>query len=304
MAAGTLTVDGPAGSGSGGGDPARARAMRLLLIAPVVVLIVVFLVLPYLNIVVMSVRVPSTRAPYAPGFTPDNYLRALTDSLYLGALARSLAIGAFTAFFCLVLGYPVAYHLARTGARFKGLLFAAVLSPLLVGVVIRSYGWIIILANNGIINQTLRSMGWIDAPVRLMYNEFGVMLALVHVFLPFMILPLTGAIQSIDPSLEAAARSLGAPRWRVFTRVVLPLSLPGIQSGTILVFVLAVSAYVTPMLLGGGNVQTMATLVVQQLVDAFLWPVGAALALILSLAGAGSVAIYARLTARAMRRLG
>jgi putative spermidine/putrescine transport system permease protein len=280
----------------------RRHVARLLLVAPVVILVGVFLVLPYLNIVVMSIRVPSTRAPYAPGFTASNYLNALGDWLYMGTLLRSVLIAAGTTFLCLAIGYPVAYHLARTHSRFKGLLFAAVLSPLLVGVVIRSYGWIIILANNGIVNQALGGLG--IAPLHLMYNHFGVMVALVHVFLPFMILPLTGAIQAIDPNLEAAARSLGAGRRKVFTRVVLPLSMPGIQSGTILVFVLAMSAYVTPMLLGGGSVQTMATLVVQQLVDAFLWPVGAALALILSITGAIAVLLYARFTARIMRRLG
>lgn len=285
-------------------DAAEARRRhlaRLLLIAPVVILVCVFLVLPYLNIVVMSIRVPSTRAPYAPGFTAGNYLNALGDWLYMGTLLRSVLIAAGTTALCLVIGYPVAYHLARTNARFKGLLFAAVLSPLLVGVVIRSYGWIIILANNGIVNQALGGLG--IPPLRLMYNHFGVMVALVHVFLPFMILPLTGAIQAIDPNLESAARSLGASRRKVFTRIVLPLSMPGIQSGTILVFVLAMSAYVTPMLLGGGSVQTMATLVVQQLVDAFLWPVGAALALIMSVTGGIAVFLYARFTGRVMRRL-
>jgi putative spermidine/putrescine transport system permease protein len=285
-------------------DAAEARrrhGARLLLIAPVVILIGVFLVLPYLNIVVMSIRVPSTRAPYAPGFTAGNYLNALGDGLYMGTLLRSLLIAMGTTALCLAIGYPVAYHLARTNSRFKGLLFAAVLSPLLVGVVIRSYGWIIILANNGLVNQALAGLG--IPPLPLMYNHFGVMVALVHVFLPFMILPLTGAIQAIDPTLESAARSLGASRRKVFARIVLPLSMPGIQSGTILVFVLAMSAYVTPMLLGGGSVQTMATLVVQQLVDAFLWPVGAALALILSISGGIAVFLYARFTARVMRRL-
>ena len=274
---------------------------RLLLAAPVVILMTVFLVLPYFNIVVMSFRVPSTRAPYAPGFTPDNFLKALGDPFFLGILGRTLLMGLLTATICVVIGYPVAYHLARSNTRWKGLLFAAVLSPLLVGVVIRSFGWIILLSNNGVINQALIGAGVTSRPVPLMYNEFGVMVALVHVFLPFVILPLAGAIQGIDPSLEAAARSLGASRTRAFLRITLPLSLPGIQSGFILAFVLTVSAYVTPMLLGGGRVQTMATLVVQQLVDAFLWPFGAALALILASAGGISVFLFAKLSGRFMR---
>src|SRR5215471_3972955 len=126
----------------------------------------------------------------------------------------------------MLIGYPVAYHLARTRARFKGLLYVCILSPLLVGVVVRCYGWIILLANNGLINNTVKQMGLAPHGLPLMYNAFGV--GLVHVFLPFMILPILSAIQSIDPALEDAARSLGASRARTMARIVIPLSLPGI----------------------------------------------------------------------------
>jgi putative spermidine/putrescine transport system permease protein len=273
---------------------------KLLLAAPIGVALFVFLVLPYLTIVVMSFRVPSTTAAYAPGFTIANYAKALTDELYIGTLVDTLRIALTITVICLLLGYPVAFHLARTPSRWRGLLYGLVLSPLLVGVVIRSFGWIILLANNGVINQWLVSM---DMPrVRLMYNEFGVILALVHIFLPFMVLPLVGAIQGIDPKLEEAARSLGASRRRVFLRVLLPLSLPGIQSGTILVFVLACGAYVTPMLLGAGRVHTTTTSVIQ-LLEQFLWPFGAALSLVLAVVGLLAVALYVRLSARWMRGL-
>ena len=176
------------------------------------------------------------------------------------------------------------------------------MSPLLVGVVIRCYGWLIILGNNnGLVNNLLRDIELIERPIRFIYNYFGVSVGLVHVFLPFMILPILGAIQSIDPRLEEAAQSLGASRLRVMWRVVFPLSLPGVQAGAILVFVLTISSYVIPILLGGLNVMIMPTLVVQQLLDAMLWPFGAALAFILSIAGALSVYFYLRLTARFMR---
>jgi putative spermidine/putrescine transport system permease protein len=277
----------------------RARG-KLLLAAPIGIALFAFLVLPYLTIVVMSFRVPSTTAAYAPGFTIANYAKALTDELYVGTLVDTLRIALTVTVICLALGYPVAFHLARTRSRWRGLLYGLVLSPLLVGVVIRSFGWIILLANNGIINQWLVSM---DMPrMRLMYNEFGVMLALVHIFLPFMVLPLVGAIQGIDPKLEEAARSLGASRRRVFLRVLLPLSLPGIQSGTILVFVLACGAYITPMLLGAGRVHTT-TVSVIQLLEQFLWPFGAALSLVLAVVGLVAVGLYVRLSARWMRGL-
>jgi putative spermidine/putrescine transport system permease protein len=134
-----------------------------------------------------------------------------------------------------------------------------------------------------------------------MYNTFGVGLGLVHIFLPFMILPLLGAIQSIDPALEEAAQSLGASRTKTMTRVVFPLSLPGVQAGTVLVFVLTISSYVIPILLGGLNVMIMSTLVVQQLIDAMLWPFGAALAFILSVTGAAAVYFYLKFTSRFMK---
>lgn len=278
----------------------RRPGATLALAAPIGVALFVFLVLPYLSIVVMSFRVPSTTAAYGAGFTVANYAKALTDELYLGTLLDTLRLALTVTVLCLLLGYPVAFHLARTKSRWRGLLYGLVLSPLLVGVVIRSFGWIILLANNGIINQALRDAGL--PRMRLMYNEFGVTLALVHIFLPFMVLPLVGAIQGIDPRLEEAARSLGGPRRKVFTRVLLPLSLPGIQSGTILVFVLACGAYVTPMLLGAGRVHTTTTTVIQ-LLEQFLWPFGAALSLVLAGVGLLAVWAYARLSGRWMRGL-
>ena len=275
---------------------------RWLLAAPVLVTVAALIVVPYVNILVMSFRVPSTTKPYLPGFTFGNYTKALADPdfFYFELLFDTLRLALTITFLCLVVAYPVAFHLARTTSRWKGVLYALVLSPLLVGVVIRSFGWIILLANNGLINQSLKAWGM--APLPLMYNEFGVVLALVHVFLPFMILPLMGAIQGIDPRLEEAARSLGAGPAKVFWRVLFPLSMPGVQSGCILVFVLSCGAYVTPALLGAGRVHTMTTEVIT-LLDLFLWPFGAALALILSVVGLAAVAIYARLSGRLMRGL-
>jgi putative spermidine/putrescine transport system permease protein len=277
----------------------RDRA-RMLLMLPAGAVLFAFFVVPYLNIVMMSFRVPSTTAAYGDGFTLANYTKALTDELYLGLLFDTLRLALTITAICLLLAYPVAFHLARTRSRWRGLLYGLVLSPLLVGVVIRSFGWIILLANNGIVNQVLREF---DIPrMRLMYNEFGVVLALVHIFLPFMVLPLIGAIQGIDPRLEEAARSLGAGKRQVFTRVLLPLSMPGIQSGCILVFVLACGAYITPALLGAGRVHTTST-AVMHLLEQFLWPFGAALALILSAVGLIAVWLYARLSNRWMRGL-
>lgn len=277
----------------------RARS-RYFLIAPTLVLLVGFLLIPYVNMLVMSFRNPSTRAIFAPGFTANNYLSALTDSFYLKVLWDTMVFGVFTTAVCLVIGFPVAYHLARTNSRFKGVLYACILSPLLVGVVVRTYGWIVLLANNGLINTGLRDLGLVETFIPLMYNNLGVGIGLVHVFLPFMVLPLLGAIQSIDPALEEASQSLGASRLRTMVRVVLPLSWPGIQAGTILVFVLTISSYVIPILLGSFRVLIMPLLVVQQLLDAMLWPFGAALAFILAVSSGAVIYVYLIITSSFM----
>src|SRR5262249_53965660 len=274
---------------------------RWLFAAPALILVTVFIAAPYLNIVIMSLRSPSNVQAFDPGFTLQNYIRVLSDWLYLGLLSDTLLYAAATVAISLPLAYPTALHLARTQARYRGLLYAAVLSPLLTGVVIRCFGWIVLLATQGLVNDGLRQLGF--GPIQFLYRPLGVIIALVHVFLPLMILPIMNAIEAIDPRLEEAARTLGASRATVFLRVILPLSMPGVESGMILVFVLAASAYVIPMLLGGGRVQTMATVIVQQLLGGFLWPFGAALALVLSIVVVLLLVLFALVTRRAMRRL-
>ena len=274
----------------------RSPSRPLLLIAPAAVLIGVFLILPYLNIVVMSLREPATTTPYGSGFSTAGYAKFFADFYYVGALLQTLWIGLLSTLVCFVLGFPLALQIVRASSRWRGLLYGIVLSPLLVGIVVRSYGWTILLGNNGVINRALLDLGWVQTPLPLMYNSFGIVVALSHVFLPFMVLPIMGALQAIDPALEDAARSLGASPRRVFRRVVLPLALPGIQSGAILVFVLAVSAYVTPVLIGGMRIKTMAVIVVETLIDQFQWPLGSALALILSATATLVVVLFMRVT--------
>jgi putative spermidine/putrescine transport system permease protein len=280
--------------------PARRAAALpwrpLLLIAPAALLVGVFLVLPYANIVVMSLREPAVGAPYGSGFSFAGYGKFFADFYYAGALLQTLLLGGLSTLVCLLLGFPLALQLARASARWRPLLYGIVLSPLLVGIVVRSYGWTILLGNNGVVNRTLRELGWADAPLPLMYNSFGIVVALAHVFLPFMVLPIAGALQAVDPALLQAARSLGATPARVFRRVVLPLAMPGVQSGAVLVFVLAVSAYVTPVLIGGMRVKTMAVIVVDALIDQFQWPFGSALALVLAAAATLVVVAFLRLT--------
>ena len=276
--------------------PKKRHLAPLLLIAPALIVLTVFLVIPYLNIILMSFRTPGNGVPYGAGWTIANYGKFLSDPFYLFQIANTLWIGVVTTLVCLVAGFPVAWQLARGSNRWRGLYYGIVLAPLLIGIVIRSYGWTILLGNNGVINRALIGAGLVDGPLPLMYNGLGIIIALTHVLLPFMILPISSALQGVDPSLEAAARSLGASRALTFRRIVLPHALPGIQAGSMLVFVLAISAYVTPALIGGLRVKTMAVTVVDALIDTFQWPFGSALALALSVIGALCVIAFARLT--------
>lgn len=272
------------------------RPQPALLIAPVAAMIFFFVVLPYVNVLVMSFRAPADTTPYGDGFTVENYVTLATDFYYLEPLFNTLWLGAVTAAACFALGLPLALQINRASPRMRGLLYALVLSPLLVGIVVRSYGWTILLGNVGIINSTLQALGIIDRPLPLMYNSFGIVVALTHVFLPFMVLPILSALQGIDPAVNSAARSLGADTTKVFRRVTLPLALPGIRSGVVLVFVLAVSAYVTPALVGGMRVQTTTVMVVDILIDQYRWPFGSALAFALSIAAGICVLVFGRMT--------
>jgi putative spermidine/putrescine transport system permease protein len=266
------------------------------LLAPAAMILIFLLALPYANILIISIRPLSADGAYGRGFTAANYLSVLTDVQDWREIGATLKIGLITTALALLLGFPLAWDLARNPGRHQGFRKSIALSPLLVGIVVRSYGWTILLGNNGVINRVARALGLTRSIIPLMYNEFGVIVALTHVFLPIMILPILDALQALDPALEQAARSLGSKPHTVFTRIVLPLSLPGIQSGCVMVFVMSISAYVTPMLLGGLRVTTMPMTVVNTLIDAFRWPLGAAEALVLTLCGGLIVFAFLRLT--------
>jgi putative spermidine/putrescine transport system permease protein len=279
------------------------RGTAWLLVAPAVALVVVLFVLPYLNLVVMSFFTPAKTVPYEPVLTLGNYAVALADGFQWQVLWRTLKLGLLATLLTLVAGYPLAWNLARASGRTKGALLVLLLSPLLVGVVIRGFGWMVLLADQGLINSLVRRWGLAPGGLKLMYNEFGVLVGTVHIFLPFMVLSISGALQNIPPDLERAARSLGASATRAFWRVVVPLSLPGVFAGCLLVFVLAVSSYVIPVLLGGFKVITTPLLVVQTAVDVSNWPGAAAQAVVLFAASLACIAVYVVLMNRAMRGL-
>jgi len=249
-------------------------------LAPAALLFVLFFILPFGVMALLSVLSGNPVSNPNVTFTWRHYNRLFDSDLYFDALVATMRIGAVTTIISLLIGYPLAHWMARMQSRVgHALLLMAVIAPLLTGIVVRTFAWMTLLGDRGVINYTLQRLGF--SPLPLMYNEFGVIVGLVHIYVPFMVLTLVGVIGRIDRTLEEAARGLGAGRLRTFLEVTLPLSLPGILAGSLLVFALAISAYVTPVVLGGNNVLTLPMLIYQQVSASFNLGFAGALGIVL-----------------------
>jgi putative spermidine/putrescine transport system permease protein len=271
------------------------------LIAPALLLFLLFFVLPFGVMAAMSLFSGNPISNPNAVLTTRHYQRFIEDSagIYHDALWATLRIGLITTVISLLIGYPLAHWMARMHSRLgHALALMAVIAPLLTGIVVRTFAWMTILQDKGVINTTLMSWGVISKPLPLMYNEFGTVVALVHIYVPFMVLTLIGVIGRIDERLEQAARSLGAGRLRAFVEVTLPLSLPGILAGSLLVFALSISAYVTPSLMGGTDVLTLPMLIAQQVGSSFNPNFAGALGVILLSVCLVIVIAYNRILAR------
>ena len=213
--------------------------------------------------------------------TIENYVKFFTDTYYIAVLTRTVRIALMTTVICLLLGFPLAYVLARTRTRYKTILIMLVVLPLFIGNAVRAAGWMVAFGNKGVLNASLMGLGVVSQPLEIMFTEGAVIIGITAVNLPFMVLTLQSVIEGIDRSLEEAAFNLGATPLRMACRVLFPLAMPGVLAGTILTFILAMNAYATPVLLGGPRFQMMGPLVYNQFVQQNNWPFGAAIAFIL-----------------------
>jgi putative spermidine/putrescine transport system permease protein len=213
--------------------------------------------------------------------TLANYVKFFTDPYYTSILLTTVRIAVMVTVACLVLGFPLAYVVARTQSRFKNLLIISIVLPLFVGNAVRAAGWMVVFGSKGFFNTTLDWLGLIDQPIEIMFTEKAVIIGIIAVNLPFMVLSLQSVIEGIDRAVEEAAYSLGAPPLTMFRRVLWPLALPGVVAGTILTFILAMNAYATPFLLGGPLFKMMAPLIYNQFTQQSNWPFGGAIAFIL-----------------------
>jgi putative spermidine/putrescine transport system permease protein len=272
------------GSALAGARPHGAAVdVWLWVLLPTLVVLGLVFGLPLADLIAVSVHEMTGPAQVGDTLTLEHYRAFVTDPFFLVMVARTFWLGFLVVAFCLAIGYPVAYYLARTTSRWRGMALFLVISPLLVSAIVRNIGWFPILGGSGVVNWILMSTGIIDAPVRLISNFTGVVIGLVHALLPLMILTLTTVIQRVEPELEEAAANLGAGPALVFWRVLLPLSLPGVVAGSLLVFAMAISAYTTPAILGGNRVLVMSTYIAQQFRTVLDYPAGGTAAALLLL---------------------
>ncbi|MFT4729050.1 MAG: putative spermidine/putrescine transport system permease protein [Granulosicoccus sp.] len=289
---------------------AEARTMRTigssqhhfkwLLVVPLVVFFILFFVIPVGLLFATSFNPAKVgQVNLVSEFTLDNYIRFFSRSNYLMAAGRSIILASLVSLITLIVAYPMAFVIAKTQNPARNtFLLILVLASMQLDMVIRLYGMMVILGDNGLINQVLQRLGIADGPVAFMYNFRGVVFGLVQFSLPFMILTLVGVIKAIPPSLEEAARSLGASRRRAFMRVILPASMPGILSGSLLVFALSISSYIVPALMGGFRVGVLPIHIYQQVAESARFQFGSTIAVILFVISAAAVLVYIKFGSR------
>jgi len=213
--------------------------------------------------------------------TADHYIHVVSDRFYQRVFLNTLAMGVYTTALALLLGYPLAYHHARASSKTKGILTILIVSPMFVSLVVRGYAWSIVLSDHGIVNNFLMRVGIIDEPVRLLNTMKAVVVGMTNVMLPFMVLPISSAIENINPHFEESAYVLGAGKLYAFIKVMFPLSLPGVVAGTVMTFAITMASFVMPTLLGGPGFQVFGTIIYNRILYISNWPLGAAMAAIL-----------------------
>lgn len=221
----------------------------------------VILFLGFFFLIPLGANLLRTGSPAGPFFY---YNKFLTDSYYAGVLWETVKVSLITTFACLVVGYPVAYFMVRHAGRWNAVIVFCVVAPLLTSIIMRTFGWRVLLARKGLLNAVLVDWGLVTRPENLADDRIAVYLGLVHVLVPFMVLSITAVLQGVDVKLEESARVLGAGRLRTFLHVTLPLSIEGIATGCILVFVITNGSFLTMLLLGGSKITTLSLLIYQQ----------------------------------------
>ncbi|MEW6624529.1 MAG: ABC transporter permease [Bacillota bacterium] len=245
-----------------------------LLLFPGVVFLVIFVIAPLFATILTTFRLEES-------FTIESYRQFFTDPYYLKIYMRTLRTSLIATILCVILGFPTAYYISKTSMKKKGIYIALAVFPLLTSPVVRSFSWMAVLGRHGILNKILVGLNLVESPIRLLYTETAIIIGLVHLFLPLMILSLVGVMENIEGDLVRAAESLGASKLQAFLKVVVPLSVPGLLVGSILVLTGSLTAYTTPQLLGGSRTNVLATLIYQNAMTLNDWHTASVVATIM-----------------------
>jgi spermidine/putrescine transport system permease protein len=268
------------------------------LISPAALWLLIFFLIPLVLVLLVSLGERGEAGQVVYSWTLKNYTRFFSQIggryLYVQIFSRSLAIALMNTLLCLLVGYPLAYFIARQPTNRRNALLLLVMIPFWTNFLVRTYAWMIILRDTGVINNLFLTLGLISQPLPLLYNRGAVILGLFYGYLPFMVLPLYASIEKLDFSLIEAAQDLGANALRTFLRVILPLTMPGIVAGSIIVFIPSIGAYVTPDLMGGAKVTMVGNLLQQQFLKVRDWPFGSAAGFILMVTVLAATLIYFR----------
>ena len=270
------------------------KSSAWIMLVPGLVILLVCLAIPLLRVLAPSI--------FSEGYPFQSYVEFFKDEYYLKIFLRTVKIAVITTAVCMVGGIPTAYFISRCDKKWRGLLLAASIFPMMTNAVIRSFAWINILGSNGIINKFLLALGLADKPMKLLYTDFAIIIGSIYLFLPLMIVTVTGVMENIDDDMMEAAQSLGAARMEAFMKVIFPMSLPGIIVGGILVFTGTLTAYTTPQLLGGNSNMVMATLIYQRAMSVSDWTGASVIAFIMIVVTLAVIKGFNALAARLDRR--
>ncbi|TVQ08973.1 MAG: ABC transporter permease [Balneolaceae bacterium] len=256
------------------------RVKKIVMLVPSAAWLALFFVMPLVIIFIYSL---ASRGPFGGVefiFNPDNYVRVI-DPMYAGILWRSVYISVISTAICLLIGYPLALYISRQSNAYRNFLLALLIIPFWTNFLVRTYAWMFILRTEGLLNNTLLYIGVISEPLQILFTDTAVIIGLVYTYLPFMVLPVYVSLEKLDHNLLMAARDLGATPLQSFRKVILPLTRPGVISGSILVFVPCIGAYITPDILGGSRSMMIGNLIQNQFLSARDWPFGSALSFVL-----------------------
>ena len=272
----------------------RNKRQALLLALPAALTLLVCFIIPMVYVLIRTIAVDGL----------EDFRSFLTDPFYLKILWTTVRVSLVSTAISLLLGYPTAYYIARTRSVMRKVMMVVILFPFLVSAVIRCYGWTVILGTKGLLNTFLKDIHVITQSLKILNTETAVVIGMIHLLIPYMVLSLVGVLQSIDKNVELAAYSLGATPLRTFLKVTLPLSVPGILSGCVLVFTMSMTSYVVPKLLGGSKFRMMATMVVQKNTIEFDWGAASAISYILLASILVVQIIVTKLSSGYMKKLG